>query len=877
MHMDLGVDPISRAEKDGLLSRLFARLRALKADSSDTAVAQKMAGSAFLIRVVNAGIAFASQILLARWMGQTEYGVYVYVWTWVLLLGGLTSFGLASAPQRFIPQYADSGDDARLRGFLLGSRLMAVAMATGIAALGLLVIWLFSDHLQSWAVVPLYLAMFCVPMYVLTDVQDGIARTNNWIDVALAPAYFIRPLLILGLLAILGLSEFSPTAPTAMAASLIATWATSVIQLFFLQRRLKRKIASGPRAYESKTWLTVSFPIFLVEGFYLSLAYADVLILSAFRPPHDVALYYAAVKVMSLVAFISFSVSAAVAHRFTEYAVAGERERLDAMVRDAARWTFWPSLVGTAGLLALGWPMLWLFGGDFTDAYYLLFVIAVGLLSRAVIGPLERLLNMLGQQNVCAAIYGCAFAINIALCFALIPHWGMLGAAVATSVTQIFESVALFLVTRKRLGLGGLPWGRRRDTQALYPLTSTGDALTDAMALPFTPPLDVAEPGEAQKPYHFELLSIEALAARRAEWEQLAERAIKRNLFAEADFAAAARHLRYGRDVQLATVWDTTGEAPRLICVAPVVPRRMLPLLPGLSSALWGYFGALGTPVIDAERADLAARGLLLGLENSGRALFLFRFLPENDAVMAALRNAVAATGHSMARIDGHSRAMLRGDGGDAESFLTASVSSKKLKEYRRQLRRLGDEAPVSFREARTPEDVAAALDRFLELEARGWKGRGGSAMRGNPEQFAFVRDLFGRRAEKGEARIIELFVGDEPVAAGLVLQAGRQAWFYKIAYDERRARWSPGVQLTLELTRRLLEDETIDEVDSTAIADHPMINHIWRERLELADHIVALRAPAGRLLGLAVQAERLRRSARIRIRAVYARLTERP
>ncbi|MDR4306756.1 GNAT family N-acetyltransferase [Chelatococcus sambhunathii] len=876
MHVDLSVDSIGEADKTGLVSRLLARLRALKADSSDTAVAQKMAGSAFLIRVVNAGIAFASQILLARWMGQTEYGVYVYVWTWVLLLGGLTSFGLASAPQRFIPQYAESGDDGRLRGFLLGSRLMAVAMATAIAAAGLLVIWLFSAHLQSWTVVPLYLAMFCVPMYVLTDVQDGIARTNNWIDVALAPAYFIRPLLILGLLAMLGLTNFSPTAPTAMAASLIATWATAVIQLLFLQRRLSRKVAPGPRAYEAKTWMTVSFPIFLVEGFYLSLAYADVLILTAFRPPHDVAIYYACVKVMSLVAFISFSVSAAVAHRFTEYAVAGERERLDAMVRDAARWTFWPSLAGCAGLLAMGWPMLWLFGGDFTDGYYLLFVIALGLLCRATIGPLERLLNMLGQQNVCAAIYGCAFALNITLCFALIPSWGMLGAAVATSVTQVFESVALFLVTRQRLGLGGLPWGRRQDHQALYPLTSTGDALTDAMALPFAPVLDLPVPGEARKPYHFELLSIEALAARRAEWEQLAERAIKRNLFAEADFAAAARHLRYGRDVRLATVWDMTGAEPRLICVAPVIERRMLPLLPGLSSALWGYFGALGTPMIDAERSELAARGLMLGLEGSGRALFLFRFLPENDAVMAALRKAVAETGHCMARVDGHSRAMLRG-GGDAESFLAASVSSKKLKEYRRQLRRLGDEAPVSFRESRTPEEVSAALDRFLELEARGWKGRGGSAMRGHPEQLGFVRDLFARRAEKGEARIIELFAGEETVAAGLVLQAGRQAWFYKIAYDERRARWSPGVQLTLELTRRLLEDDTIDEVDSTAIADHPMINHIWRDRLELADHIVALRAPAGRLLGLAVQGERLRRSARIRIRAIYARLTERP
>lgn len=857
------------------VARLLARLKALRSDSSDTAVAQKMAGSAFLIRVVNAGIAFASQILLARWMGQDEYGVYVYVWTWVLLLGGLTSFGLASAPQRFIPEYAESGDRDRLRGFLVGSRLIAMASSTAIAALGLLVIWLLQAHLESWTVVPLFLAMFCIPMYVLTDVQDGISRTHNWIDVALGPAYFVRPLLILGLLGALSYFHFAPTATTAMAATLVATWVTSIAQLVMLERRLKRQVEKGPRAYESKTWIKVSFPIFMVEGFYLSLAYADVLILSAYRPSHEVALYYAAVKVMSLVAFVSFSVSAAVAHRFTEYSVAGRRDRLRTMVRDAARWTFWPSLVGCAGLLAVGWPILWLFGAEFTSAYHLLFVISIGLLSRAVVGPLERVLNMLGQQNICAIVYGFAFAINIALCFLLIPSYGMLGAAIATSVTQVLESAALFLITRQRLGLGALPWSRASDAHAL-PFKPTGDAVTDALTMPFDPTDVDATSDEIARSYRFRLMGVEELAAYRDAWESLAERALQRNIFAEHDFAVAARNLPFGRDVRLATVWDRASAEPRLLCVAPVVKRRTLPLLSGQSTALWGYFGALGAPLIDRERVAVATEGLIEGLSDSGSATFLFRYLPEEGPVHDAIRAAVAETGHTMERIEGHGRAMLK-TGESAEVFLANSVSPKKLKEYRRQFRRLSDEAPAGFREARTPAEVEAALERFLEIETKGWKGRGGTAMRDHPAQLAFVRGLFAARAAKGEARILELTVGDRPAAIGLVLVAGRQAWFYKVAFDEAFARHSPGVHLTLELTRRLLEDGGIDEVDSTAIADHPMIDHIWRDRLKLGDHMVALRAPAGRLLSLCVAAERARRSARIGVRAVYSRLTNRP
>ena len=53
----------------------------------------------------SAGLIYLSQILLARWMGSFEFGIYVYVWTLVLLIGDLADLGLATAAQRFIPEY----------------------------------------------------------------------------------------------------------------------------------------------------------------------------------------------------------------------------------------------------------------------------------------------------------------------------------------------------------------------------------------------------------------------------------------------------------------------------------------------------------------------------------------------------------------------------------------------------------------------------------------------------------------------------------------------------------------------------------------------------------------------------------------------------
>ena len=69
--------------------------------------------------------------MLARWMGSFEFGVYVYVWTWVLLLGGVVDFGLASSAQRFIPEYAGLKQLDLIDCPMLGSWLRRTTQISG--------------------------------------------------------------------------------------------------------------------------------------------------------------------------------------------------------------------------------------------------------------------------------------------------------------------------------------------------------------------------------------------------------------------------------------------------------------------------------------------------------------------------------------------------------------------------------------------------------------------------------------------------------------------------------------------------------------------------------------------------------------------------
>jgi O-antigen/teichoic acid export membrane protein len=427
-------------------------LRGWWASDSDRSVAQRIAGAAFLIRAVSAGAVYGSQVVLARWMGSHEFGIYIYVAAWLMLIGELAPLGLSTVAQRFIPEYRTIGAMASLRGFLTASRWITFATGTvlGLACAGLVLAC--RDLLDPIYLVPLVLVCVALPFHGLSQMLDGTAGTFGWIRLALVPPYLLKPALIFGFVALAHALGIAPNATNAMLAAVAATWIAAMVQLVLVQRALPTVVGPGPRSLHLRTWLETSLPVMLLRALYVLLATTDVIVLQFFRDPREIGLFYAAAKVMALVSFVSYAVARGVDYKFAEYQAAGDRVALTAFLSHSVRLTFWPSLAATVTILALGQPLLWLYGPDFTAAYPLMFLLAIGLLARAAVGPAERLLITLGQQRACALVYAAAFAICLAGCLILIPPFGTIGAAVATSSAMLVESALLVWAVRARLG-----------------------------------------------------------------------------------------------------------------------------------------------------------------------------------------------------------------------------------------------------------------------------------------------------------------------------------------------------------------------------------------------------------------------------------------
>jgi CelD/BcsL family acetyltransferase involved in cellulose biosynthesis len=325
-------------------------------------------------------------------------------------------------------------------------------------------------------------------------------------------------------------------------------------------------------------------------------------------------------------------------------------------------------------------------------------------------------------------------------------------------------------------------------------------------------------------------------------WGSLYSRAVEPNVFYSPEWAlAVTKRVPGDENIKALLAWDSPARK-KLIGFLPVTSTWRAMKLPLPVLVTWHGYAPLSVPLLDKDCAVEAASGLLKAADEAGAQALLISILAERGPAAEAFRTALGKNGRKARVLHREDRALLDTKT-DAEASLHDALGSKKLKELRRQRNRLADDGEVRFSISVSPQQTEAALEAFMKLEAAGWKGKRGTALAAKEGLSRFIKEAARKLAPKGQFEVATLTRGADVIAAGLVVRHGERAYFFKTAYDEKLSKCSPGVQLALDLTKHFCADETLTSVDSTAAADHPMINHIWKGKLTLSETLIPLRA----------------------------------
>ncbi len=410
------------------------------------------AGAALCVQIFSVGFNYTTQILLARWMGVTEYGIYDYAIAWGISLAFLAGLGLPTAVLRFIPEYTIKQDWAHLRGIIWGSWLQTLIASLVTASCGtILLLWL-NTYRDLEYIVPLILGICSVPLLALTALQKEIVRAVQQIVMAYAPSLIIYPLVLLGV-AFFWQSQQRLTSTSAIALSMLSLFLILIVQLEFFRRALSADIRQVHPAYAFRQWWKVSLPMMFIAGSSMILNQTDTLMIGTMLGAKEVGIYSAALKTAAWVNFILIAVNAISAPMFASLYAEGDRVALQRLVSAIARWMFWPALAVSLGLIVFASPVLNLFGSEFIAAKGALSVLILGQLVNVGAGSVGYLLMMTGHQNQCALVMGFSALVNVVLNIVGI-HWlGIMGAALATAFSMALWNIWLHTLVVKHLNI----------------------------------------------------------------------------------------------------------------------------------------------------------------------------------------------------------------------------------------------------------------------------------------------------------------------------------------------------------------------------------------------------------------------------------------
>jgi CelD/BcsL family acetyltransferase involved in cellulose biosynthesis len=321
------------------------------------------------------------------------------------------------------------------------------------------------------------------------------------------------------------------------------------------------------------------------------------------------------------------------------------------------------------------------------------------------------------------------------------------------------------------------------------------------------------------------------LAQHREAWAALAEVAAEPNVFLEPwQFLPAIEAFGAGKRSLFLLVFrkaDSKDRPDEMIGFFPFEHRRGLHGIPARLLISWDHPHCfLGTPLLHRHWAREAWGAVLDWLQQrpGSAGIVEMRLQASDGASHHALVDAARERGLLTAADDSYSRAVVRW-GKDAAEVLADAAANR---EWRRQRRRLGEHGRFEVRRLAAGEDAEPWIAAFLELEARGWKGRGGTALAMSEAETRYFRTICAGGARSGQLDMMGLYLDGVPIAMKCNFVSGNVAFTFKMAYDEAYRAYSPGVLLDIEFTEALQKQSAFDVVDSCAVHGHPTYRRLW-------------------------------------------------
>jgi O-antigen/teichoic acid export membrane protein len=434
------------------LNRYYMLIRDLMNSSSLPGRLSRNAVGSVVVRVVAVLLAFLVNVVLARSLGVSEYGLFVYAVGWLNILLILANFGFEKLLVREIAIYQSHEEWGRLKGIyqFAATRTAVIALMIGFLLLGIIY---FTARSHSYAPV-FYLVAMLLPILAMMRIQQATLQGLNFIAIGQLPELVIQPcvLLLLTLVIFYSLAA-SLTASQIMILNLVAGCIALLVGKRLVMRSFPLKTLAAHAIIDSHRWLPSLAPLMFVGGIYILNDQLATVLLGSLSDSRQVAIFSVAERWSRFVVFMLYSLNPALAPIFASLYAHNEKERLQRVASLSAQIIACFALIPLVAFALAPKLFLSLFGNEFSLARIPLMILGVGQFVNAFAGSVGMLLSMTGYERIVVLGAGLGIALNILLGFLLIPHFHAIGAAIGASSSAIVTNIVLSIFVFQKLKL----------------------------------------------------------------------------------------------------------------------------------------------------------------------------------------------------------------------------------------------------------------------------------------------------------------------------------------------------------------------------------------------------------------------------------------
>lgn len=402
----------------------------------------------FYVKVLGAGIGFGVQIVLARILGVEKYGIYVFAMSWMYILAMVSKLGLDIAVVRFVPTFSVHSEWGHIRGFLQISVLYIFLSSVTVAALAALIILFNQNTMIKGQAEALWLAVGSLPVVSILGFTSSSLIGQKKIIKAELPDAILRPILLVCMVIVTYLYLNKTISPShVVALNLMAAVTALTVSLVLLVNNLPENVKSASPLYKDNI-LTTSLPLLLQAGFYLIMVQTDILMLGTLYGPNYAGLYSPASRLVSFMSFIVAIFTVSVNPLYVELNIQKKKLQLQQLITGVTRNIFLCGLIFSVILGFFGKYILSVYGSEFVVVYLPMLVLIIGQMTNMCTVAREFMV-MTGYQNQSGYIMLISLIINISLNYSLIPVFGMIGAALSTTISLFLMNSIMALYVMK--------------------------------------------------------------------------------------------------------------------------------------------------------------------------------------------------------------------------------------------------------------------------------------------------------------------------------------------------------------------------------------------------------------------------------------------